>query len=215
MESQVSVFSRAPHKNPSFVEFPSHISEFLNSVKTAKENLRLRQELLEKKLAASEKFIDVEISKIHHLVNYFQTILDHTGAQSWHSAAEALQKEGKEQVDILQSSLAEIKKSFQANSLHLEATSHQVVKSLTKNLNILNMGEIEQLAEDNSREVQTVARLTTSKLMEISRWFHWRNLMFVIFLSLFVVLLTGLLIDDEWPWQLHSNPAREVFHVTQ
>lgn len=216
MESQISVFSRASNKRSSLEEYPSHITEFLNNAKAAKENLSLRQELLEKKLAVSEQFIDIEISKIHNLINYFQTILDHTDAQAWRTAAECLQKEGKQQAEILQSSLSEIKKSIQNTCSHLETSSHQVIKSFTKNLNGLNTGEIEQLAEDNCQEVKNFAGFTTKKILEISRWFYWRNLSFVICLSLFVVFLTDLLIDGEWPWEINKTPAKwEVTHVKQ
>lgn len=194
METGISVFNHKPYQRLPLEELPSHIGEFLDSVRSAKTHLVLRQELLEKKLSASEHFVDVEISKIHNVVGYFQDILNHAGVQDWRNAAEAIQKEGEVQAQSLQNSLLDIKKCIKESCDHVDHATTQMIKDHTKSLHNMRTGELEQLTEEGCCEIKTAANIASQKLNEISHSFHWKNLILIFFLFLFAVILTRLLI---------------------
>lgn len=190
-------------------DLPLQITEFLESAHRARESLRARQRNLEQRLAKSEAFVADEVKKIQSLVDHFQGILKHAGAKEWRGTAENLQKEGKQQVQVLQSTLGDIKKSVKETCLHLENASTQIIKNLSKTLNNLNSGDIEQLAEDSCHEVKGIAMAATKQMVDVGRWFHWKNLALVFVLSLIVVIATDLFIEGEWPWESHKSALKE------
>jgi len=209
MGTDVSIFSSMQEQQLDLDEFPLQITEFLASARTAHESLLVRQKMLEQKLAASEHFVDSEINKIQSVVTYFQDVLSGAGAQEWRSAAEAVHKEGKQQAQLLQGVVTDARKSLKETCTHLDNASSQLVKGLSKTLSNLRTVELEQLADDSAQEVKNFAHTATKQMVEVSRWFYWKNLLLVLFLSFVVVLLTGLFIDDEWPWESHKAAVKE------
>lgn len=209
MDTEVSVFNGLQAQHLALDELPVQITEFISSAKAAQQSLVLRQKLLEDKLASSELFVDSEINKIQGVVAHFQNILKDAGAQEWRTAAEAVHKEGRQHVQTFQSNLGDVKKIVKDSCTHLDNASSQLVKGLSKTLGNLRTTELEQLAEDTAQEVKLLASAATKQMAELGRWFYWKNLMFVMFLSLVVVLITGLFIDDEWPWESHKTAVKE------
>lgn len=209
MEAEVSTFGAMYHQKAVLEELPTQITDFLVSARAAQEHLVARERILEQRMASSEQFIDGELEKIQSVVTHFQRILEDAGAQQWRLTTEAIHKEGKEQVQVLQNGLGEVKKTLQNTCAHLETTSTQIVKGLTKTVSALRTGELEQLAEDSAQQVKTVAKSAINEMKEIGRWFHWKNIAMMSLLCLVVVLFTDLFVDDEWPWESHKNAAKE------
>lgn len=209
MDAEIPIFSDLQEQQSALNDLPTQVTEFLVSARAAQENLRTREKILEQRLAASEHYIDTELSKIHGVINHFQELLDRAGARDWRVAAESLYKEGKQPIHGLQTTFDDIKKSVKEACTHVDNASTQILKGLTKTLGTLNTNELEQLAEDSGQEIKTVANAAIQQINEIGQWFSWKNLVFVLVLSVVVVLFMDLFIDDEWPWESHKNATKE------
>lgn len=209
METEVSTYGSSCHPKGVLEELPVQITDFLVSARAAQEHLSARERILEQRMVSSEQFIDGELEKIQSVVTHFQNILRDAGAQQWRLATEAIHKEGKEQVQVLQHALGEVKNTLKNSCSHVETTSSQIVKGLSKTINALHTGELEQLAEDSAQQVKSIAKSAVHEMKEIGRWFHWRNIAMMSLLCLVVVLLTDLFVEDEWPWESHKNAVKE------
>lgn len=208
MEANLAAF-RSSDTGMLMGEFPSEISEFIQSARTALDQLSAREKLLEQRLAMNERAIDNELHKIQGLVDHFNSILSGADVQSWRNTTEALYKEGKEQVTSLQDTLGDIKKTLKVTCSHLDTTSNQIVKGISKTLNNLHTTELEQFAEDSTEQVKNTVNIAVQQLTEVHRWYHWKNLTVVFLLALFAAIFTGMFIDDEWPWESHKTVVKQ------
>jgi hypothetical protein len=183
--------------------------KLIAAAQSAKEMLTARERALENRLLKVEQSIGTGIKNIQDIVSHFQTMLSQSSVNSWRTHAETTYKEGKAQAEILQATYVDIQKSLKESCTRLNQASNQVVKGANKALGNLHPNEFHQLIDQCSEEVKTVSQLATRQVVNVMRWFHWKNLAMVFFLSALVTLSIGLYVNAEWPWETHKAVVKQ------
>jgi hypothetical protein len=183
--------------------------KLITAAQSAKDLLAAREKALENRLTKAEQLLGSGIKDIQTVVSHFQTILNTASANSWRTQAEATYKEGKTQAEMLQATQVDIQKSLKESCTRLNQAATQVVKSTSKVLGNLHPNELSQLVDLCNDEVKTTSQLANRQMVGVVRWFHWKNLALVFFLSALVTLSTGLYVNAEWPWETHKAVVKQ------
>lgn len=185
------------------------IEKFVSAAKLAQQNLSAWEQAFDAKLTATENFVDAQIQQIQTTLTHFQKTLQATSAQEWRVTPQTLCQEGREQIHALQETYFDIKKSAKEITTRFDRVSTQITKNLNNSLQGLHPMELQNLADDSREEIKLVTASATEKMSTIVHWFHWKNILLVLFLTLVVTLLVTLYIDDEWPWEQHKTVSKQ------
>lgn len=183
--------------------------KLLAAAKSAKEILVSREQALTNRLAQAEQLVDGSIKEIRTLVSRFKSVLENSGINTWRVQTEETYKAGQEQVGALQEIYADIHKSLKESCTRLQQASSQVVKGAGKALSNFQLHELDQLVDQCGDAVKNTSQLATNQMTNIARWFHWKNLVLVFFLSVLVTISIGLYTNAEWPWEGHKAAVKQ------
>lgn len=190
-------------------ELLTTLKSVIAAAKSTQQNLLAREKNFEKRLAKAERFVDNNIKDIHATVNHFKIILETIEAKNWNAIIENMRISDQQKTQGLQELYTSAQKSIFESCKRVEQTASQIVKGIGKTLNTLHADDIEQLAEDCAKQVQKVSHSAVEQMSATVRWFHWKNLAAVFFISIMISLTIGLYINDEWPWEMHQTVVKQ------
>lgn len=185
------------------------MSNLIASAATAQKNLLVQEQLIEKRLARTEQIVNSNLQEIESTVLHVQETLANANVDGLRSAVESMRSEGKERTQGLQEVYTEAKAIIKKACERAEHASTQILKGLGRTLDSLHPSEFQNLTEVSTEEVKKVSSRATQQITDTVRWFHWKNLFIVFFLSLMVSLSISFYLDDEWPWEVHNTAVKQ------
>ncbi len=188
---------------------PAEVTQLIKSAAAMKQHLEIWEKAIDEKLTTAEQMLDKQLQQVQQVIAQFNRTLQSFAQQEWQQTIALVSAEAKQQTILLQETSTELKKTTQAVHARVERTTQQITKNITNTLQGLRVGELQQLVDDSITAVKTFAQTTTTKVENIVKWFHWKNLGLVFLLSLVVTLLVSLYIDDEWPWEAHQTVVKQ------
>lgn len=183
--------------------------KLVSAAKAAKKTVVMREKNLEDRLAKAEQFVDAGIKDIQAIVGRFQNILAAMDTNTWRANAEATYRAGKEQTEALQQIYIDLQKSVKDSCTRTNQVSAQLIKGASKALNNIHPTMFQQLIDDSSEQINKAAKQAMQHMTEAVKWFHWKNLATVFFITLLITSSIGMYINAEWPWESHKNAIKQ------
>lgn len=185
------------------------MADFIALYETIEEKLVAREAALEEKLLMGEKLIAEQLAKIKTSFTSFQAIMSDSGAARWRIAAESALREGAEHIKVLQDSSFEVSQAFKEGYDRLEKITNTAVKNITDATNTFRAADFKEAAIEGSGQIKEISNTGIKRITKLIQTFHFKSFVASLFLTVFVVFLTGLYMNNEWPWEIHRQAAKE------
>ena len=185
------------------------IADFIALYETIEEKLAIREIALEEKLSIVEKKLEQQLNKIKQSFLEFQTIMTEAGAARWRVAAENALKEGKQHLKTLQDTTQEVTSALKESSVELEKTTARTVSGISEAAQSFQATNFKDAANHGYAKVSQAATFGLQQIANLVKTIHWKNLGLSLAITLFAVAVTGLYVNDEWPWEIHNQVAKE------
>lgn len=185
------------------------MADFTALYETVEDKLISREAALEEKIIANEVLLAEQLAKIQEVFAEFQAIMTEAGAARWRLAAENAQREGAAHLQSLQEVSNSIVQTVKEGCEQLGQTTTQTIAGITQATQSLPIEGFKQTVSQGCDRINTTATSAIEKISELIRYFHWKNLAIVFAVTLFVIFLTGLYDNDEWPWEIHAQAVKE------
>jgi hypothetical protein len=153
--------------------------------------------------------IDHRINEIRSEIRDFKAIMTRAGATQWRNETEHLVTASQKEAQGLQQSYRELKTVIVEQCEHLNRASMNTVKTVAQLVSSVKHTNIKKLNEEKTEDLKLVCENQLQHVDILVRSFHWKNLVLVVLLSILVSIIVSLYIDDGWPWQVHSQVAKE------
>lgn len=181
------------------------IAEFVALFETAEEKLKERESALEERLANSEFHINEQLLQIKSVLAEFQSIMTEAGAARWRVSAEKISYESEQHLKNIRYATDEFIRCTDESYQKLNTATDYTVKGLSKAIHSFRMDDFQKVANTSVETVSHACEASLNKVNQVIRWFHWRNMALVLSVTIVVTMITGLYLNDEWPWQSHQQ----------
>jgi polyhydroxyalkanoate synthesis regulator phasin len=131
------------------------------------------------------------------------------GAARWRIAAEKAFNEGKIHLETAQEISSEMIATLKQGSEQLEQAATKAITHLSEASSSFRTSQFKNAAANACDMIRNMASNQITKLAELIKWFHWKNLAMAIAVSLFITFLAGLYLNGEWPWDIHARVIKE------
>jgi hypothetical protein len=185
------------------------IAELIATYEIAMDRLVKREKSLEEQHQASEKLLQNQLDKINSLMNDLREVMTEAGAARWRLSAQEALRLGDLQLQTLKKVNEDTKNHLQESCSRFERASNSTVKNVHEIMDNLKLDEFKTYVEKSYEEVSKTSSSALEKISTIFNWFQWKNMALALGLSIVAAVVIGLYIDDEWPWELHSNVVKE------
>ena len=185
------------------------MGEFIALYEEAQEKLEQREAQLQAHFHAQGDQINETLEQIYGLLQEFQTFMTEIGVARWRLAAENSWEASKKQFNELNKTLNDFRHLTQETCEKLERSTDYTVRHVSDAVNNFNITDFRLLTEDSCKHVEAAAVDAVKQVAKITRWAYWRKTLLVFGIALISVVVTGLYINDEWPWEEHHDALRE------
>lgn len=216
MEDTITMADKKTNKTKSSISTELQTKQLLHEManfvalyETLEDKLITRETALEDKLLANETLLAKQLIQIKSAFAEFQAIMTEAGAARWRIAAENALREGQSHLQALEETSVNVAQSIKEGCEQLDQATAQTIAGITEATKVLPIKEFTQLIEQGNTQLKTTATATLEKTTDLIRWFHWKNLAMILALSVFVIFITGLYSNDEWPWEIHQQVVKE------
>lgn len=187
----------------------NRMADFIALFETTEEKMRDREQTLQNNMTSCERFVNSQLEKVQTVIRDFQSIMTETGAARWRVAAEGALKEGKDHLKEIQKVTNEFLGQTRDTCERLDRATSYTVKSISQAVSTFDPEEIRQLTNESTAQIKQSCNSTLQRVTNIIRWFHWKNLGMVLTMTLIVTMVTGLYLNDEWPWETHYQVKQQ------
>ena len=185
------------------------MGEFIALYEEAQEKLEQREEQLQAYFQAQGDQINETLQQIYVLLQEFQTFMTEIGVARWRVAAENSLQASQDQLKALNKTLNDFRHLTQETCEKLERSTDYTVRSVSEAVNHFNITDFRLLTEDSCKHVEAAALDAVKHVAKITRWAYWRKTILVFGIAIVSIVITGLYINDEWPWEEHHDASRE------
>jgi hypothetical protein len=185
------------------------MADFVALYETLEEKLQEREKALEEKLIASEIRLNQQLVNIKNSLKDFEAIMTEAGAARWRLTAEKALKEGRTYMQALHTTSDEVTSTLKQGCEHLEHIASQTMAGVTKATNALPVEDFKRIAMEGSQQIKNATQSAVKNIAQLTQWFHWKNLTMAFAMTIFIIFITNLYVNDEWPWETHSFVAKE------
>jgi hypothetical protein len=185
------------------------IANFIALYETIEEKLTAKEIALEEKLIFAEKKLAEQLIYIRNSFAEFQAIMTEAGAARWRIAAENALREGKQHLKVLQDTTSEVTQALKQSSTELEKTTERTVSGISEAAHSFQAAEFTEAANRGCAQVKDATTSGLKQIYNIIKTIHIKNLGLSLAATLFAIAITGLYVNDEWPWEIHSQVAKE------
>lgn len=185
------------------------MADFIALYETLEEKLKAREKSLEEKLIASEIRLNQQLINIKNALKDFEEIMTEAGAARWRLMAEKALKEGNTYMEALQNTSTEVAHAIKAGCAELEQTASQTIASVAKAARSLPVEDFKRIAIEGSQQIKNSTIFAMKNIAKLTQWFHWKNLSMAFGMTILIIFITNLYVNDEWPWETHSFVAKE------
>ncbi len=72
-----------------------------------------------------------------------------------------------------------------------------------------NVEDVRKIIEESCLQIQNVAQNAVRHVSMSARWIYWKKAAFVVAIVVMVTMMSGLYVNDEWPWEMHTKVVQE------
>lgn len=185
------------------------MADFVALYETVDSKLTARENTIEEKLISAEKMLVNQLARIKATLADFQEIMTEAGAARWRIAAENALKEGESHLHALRESSIEVGLTLKESCEGFQQAANHAALQITEATNSFQMVGFKEIVMKGCGQIKDISLLNIKRISRLIRSFHWKNVALSLVVTLLVVFLTGLYLDDEWPWELHQQAAKE------
>lgn len=185
------------------------VAELIAAYEMAVDKLAKQEKALDENFQACEHFLNDQIDKINALMADLREIMTEAGAARWRLSAQETLRLGDIQLQHLRKLGDESRHLISDSCARFERTSTTTVKNIHEAVNHLKIDEFKNYIEQSYDHVKSAATGSIEQIGGILNWFHWKNLLLALGLSLVVAVIVGLYINDEWPWEMHQDVIKQ------
>lgn len=185
------------------------VAEFVALFETAEEKLKERETALEQRLANSEIRVNEQLLQIKSVLSEFQSVMTDAGAARWRVSAEKISYESEQHLKNIRYATDEFIRCSDESYQKLNKATDYTVKGLSKAIHSFRMEDFQKVANTSVESVSHACEASLGKITDVIKWFHWRNIALVLSVTIVITMITGLYINDEWPWQSHQQVMQQ------
>lgn len=191
------------------------IAEFVALYESTEDKLQIREKEIEERISNNERAVDTQLSQIKSVLNDFREIMTEAGAARWRVAADQSLKSGQQHLKSIRLATDEFVRKTEDNYKKLDKTAEYTVKGISKAIYSFRIDDFQRITKDAVTEIQAACDNTLKKIERVVRWFHWRNVGLLFAMTLVLSLVSGLYLNDEWPWEAHRDimDQRQLAHA--
>lgn len=185
------------------------MADFIALYETIEEKLVAREIALEGKLIAGEKLLAEQLAKIKESFVSFQAIMTDAGAARWRIAAENALKEGGQHIRELQETSVQINQALKQGCDAFEKAATDTIAGIAEAGNSFQALGFKEAVAKGCEQVKETSSIGIKRLSKFLKSFHLKSIVLSLTLTMFAVFLTGLYINNEWPWEIHMQASKE------
>jgi len=185
------------------------VAEFIANFENAEEKLKRREQALEQRVVVSEQRINQQLMQIKTVLGDFEQIMTEAGAARWRISADKSLKEGEEHLKNIRFATDEFVRKTEESYRKLDKASEYTVKGISKAIYSFRVDDFQKIANDSITEIKEACNESIRKVSAVIRWFHWRNIGLVLSITIVVTMISGLYVNDEWPWENHREVMQQ------
>ena len=187
----------------------ARLGEFLALFEEAESKLEDRERQLQVQIEHYEQRLQQSLETIQGSLAECERVMTETGVARWRLAAEQAVSQGEAQVQALQSINEEFRVLSHQSCDRLEQASHYAVKSMGDIVTSFRQADFKSVADGCCDRIEKLTNKSITKINELMRWVYWKKIFLVFAFSSLVAVITGLYINDEWPWEDHAEVMHE------
>lgn len=181
------------------------MAEFVALYEVSEERFKEREKAIEDRLLTSEKSIHQQLTHIKSVLSEYESIMTEVGAARLRFVIDQSLQQSEEHLKNIRYATDEFIRCTDESYQKLNQATDYTVKGLSKAIHSFRMDDFQKVATTSVETVSEVCTKSLSKMNEVIKWFHWRNIALVLSITIIVTMITGLYINDEWPWQTHEQ----------
>lgn len=185
------------------------MAEFIALFETAEDRMTARARAIEERQMVNDRIFNQRLTEVEHLVEDIKTVMTEAGAARWRLAAENALKEGKSHLEQLQKLSKEFVDHTKTSCDRLDKASNYTVKNVTQAVSSFNPDEIKRLTSESVSHIKQISSNASQRITDIMKWFQWKNVGVIFSVILVVTMITGLYLNDEWPWETHEQVVQQ------
>ncbi len=185
------------------------IADFIALYETIEEKLVKRGNDLKEKINAAEQQLIHQLTQIQALLVNFQAVMTEAGAARWRIAAKTAKNEAETYVQLLHKTCLEISTALNNGSDQLKQSANQALTSISELAHLFPVSDFKQVTEQSCAQLKTTAISSIQNIGSLAKNFYRKNIIMAVTLTLFIVFLSGLYLNDEWPWEIHQQVVKE------
>ena len=185
------------------------IAELIASYEVAMERLVSREKNMDTQYDLSEKFLNQQFEKISALITEISEVLTEAGAARMRLSMQEALKLGQQQIQSIQRVGEDTRNLMRDSCTRFERTAAASVKNINESINAVKIDDLKVFVEESYTLVKNHSTDAIKKVTQILKWFHWKNLMLALGVSVMTSVIIGLYLNAEWPWEIHQTIVKE------
>lgn len=205
--------NRKFQENDSAAEQFHHIfremADFMALYENIEEKIIAREIALESKLVSSEKSLAEQLTKIKESFSCFESIMTEAGAARWRIAAENAVRQGNEHLQILKNVSSASAQTFVEGCDRFERIASKSLTKLTEVSHSIPTADFQLAAKTGCKQLKKTSLSGIKRVSKLVTNLHLKSFILATLMTIFVIFVTGLYVNDEWPWEIHSQVTKE------
>jgi hypothetical protein len=179
--------------------------DFIALFEKAQEKLALWSKLIEEKQLIHERLVKERISELNQLLDDMRGIMSEAGAARWRVAAEEALKAGQAHLCSLQQVNEEYLQYSKESCDRLDQATTWSVKEITRAISAFDLEQLHLLTTESCHEIKKTSHIAISNISSMMKWLQWKNVGIVFLITLTAMMINGLYLNNEWPWEAHEQ----------
>lgn len=188
--------------NHQLVNFISLAEEAVSSLETA-------QVLNQQKEQGHEKLFEHELNAVRASLEALDEMIANAGMSRLQLAAEKLLQESEKRLQEIQEMTIRFQQTAERCAENLKHTSETSADWIAEAMQSLQIDKFRKMIFENVDHVENVVERSEKRIKALSRRLHWDKLLLALFVAVMVSILTAMFINDEMPWETHSQVMME------
>ena len=185
------------------------MADFIALFETAEDRMSARAKVIEERQLSNERLFNQRLNEIERVLDDVRGVMTEVGAARLRLMTENIVAEGKKHLDELEGLSKEYVAFTKETCDRLDKATTFTVKGVTQAITAFNPEEIRRLSQEASSQIKSSCTNSMRRITEIMKWFQIKNIGVIFFVTLFVTMITGLYINDEWPWEAHQSVVQQ------
>lgn len=197
-------------------EMMKRMGEFIAYFEVAEERMSQWKRDVEKTIEDNQAVLNEQLEDIREVTSELREVMTEAGVARWRLAAESALSEGKDHIKTLealsqnhletvQSANEEFSKLAKKSFDRLDRASAYTIKNISEAISAFRINDFQRMAEQSCEIVQEASASAITRLRDLVKWFHWKNLGLAFAITLFATITVGLYLSDEMPWEIHKQ----------